>query len=291
MTLLVEEAGSLFAALHVVDVLPKVIDLAQRVLAADGHGLWLRDGATGEWALASTEGISDTYREHVVTAVTHQPASMELEGPLVVENLDEAEWVQPPHREAHRAEGIRAMLVAPLRIAGEVKGTLVFYFRSLRSFDEDEVKVAVALASLAGSAIRTAELYETEARAAEDRRFLAEATEVLASSLDYEETLANVAALAVPKFADWCSIDLVGPGSSIERLTVAHADPEKIQWADELAKKYPVDPDAPIGVPNVIRTGEPELTPDIPDELPSSRRPATRRSCSRSSASSDCVRR
>jgi len=267
MTLLVEEAGSLFASLHVVDVLPKVIDLAQRVLAADGHGLWLRDGATGEWVLASTEGISDTYREHVVTAVTHQPASMELEGPLVVENLDEAEWVQPPHREAHRAEGIRAMLVAPLRIAGEVKGTLVFYFRSLRSFDEDEVKVAVALASLAGSAIRTAELYDTEARAAEDRRFLAEATEVLASSLDYEETLANVAALAVPKFADWCSIDLVGPGSSIERLTVAHADPEKIQWADELAKKYPVDPDAPIGVPNVIRTGEPELTPDIPDEL------------------------
>ncbi|MDX6518876.1 MAG: hypothetical protein QOF50_1722, partial [Gaiellaceae bacterium] len=165
------------------------------------------------------------------------------------------------------AEGILAMLVAPLRIDGDFNGTLVFYFRSLRSFDEDEVKVAVALAGLAGSAIRTAQRNEAEARAAEDRRFLAEATEVLASSLEYEETLANVAALAVPQFADWCSIDLVGPGRSIERLTVAHADPEKIQWADELAKQYPVDPDAPMGVPNVIRTGEPELIPDIPDEL------------------------
>jgi PAS domain S-box-containing protein len=268
MTLLVEEAGSLFASLHVAEVLPAVIDLAQRVLAADGHGLWLHDLATGAWTLASTEGISDTYREHVTAAITHpQATSMELDGPLMVENLDEAEWVQPLHREAHRAEGIRAMLVAPLRTAGELKGTLVFYFRTVRSFDDDEVKVAMALAALAGSAIRTAELYEAETRAAADRHFLAEATEVLASSLDYEETLANVAALAVPQFADWCSIDLVGPGRSIERLTVAHSDPQKIEWADELARRYPVDPDAPIGVPNVIRTGEPELTPDIPDEL------------------------
>jgi PAS domain S-box-containing protein len=267
MTLLVEEAGSLFASLHVAEVLPAVIDLARRVLAADGHGLWLRDPATNTWTLTSTEGISDTYREHVAEAITNQSTTMDLDGPLVVEDLDKADWVHALHREAHRAEGIRAMLVAPLRIAGDLKGTLVFYFRSPRSFDEDEVKVAVALAGLAGSAIRTAERNEAEARAAEGRRFLAEATEVLASSLDYEETLANVAALAVPQFADWCSIDLVGPGRSIERLTVAHADPEKIQWADELAKQYPVDPDAPIGVPNVIRTGEPELIPEIPDEL------------------------
>ncbi len=267
MTLLVEEAGTLFASLHVAEVLPAVIDLAQRVLAADGHGLWMRDAATDTWTLASTDGISDTYRAHVVEAIAGQPASMELDGPLVVGNLDEADWVQAPHRDAHREEGIRAMLVAPLRIGGDLKGTLVFYFRSRRTFDEDEVKVAVALAGLAGAAIRTAELHETEARASEDRRFLAEATEVLASSLHYEETLANVAALAVPRFADWCSIDLVGPGGSIERLTVAHSDPEKIQWADELAKKYPVDADAQMGVPNVIRTGEPDLARDITDEL------------------------
>jgi PAS domain S-box-containing protein len=267
MTLLVAEAGSLFASLHVADVLPAVVDLAQRVLAADGHGLWLRDPATDTWTLASSEGISDTYRAHVMEAIGHQSASMELDGPLVVENVDEAEWIQAPHREAHRAERIRAMLVAPLRTAGDLKGTLVFYFRSLRNFDDDEVKVAVALAALAGSAIRTAELYEAEARSADDRRFLAEATEVLASSLDYEETLANVAALAVPQFADWCSIDLVGPGRTIERLTVAHSDPQKIEWADELARRYPVDPDALMGVPNVIRTGEPELTSEIPDEL------------------------
>ena len=99
MTLLVAEAGSLFASLDVAEVLPAVIDLAQRVLAADGHGLWLRDPATDTWTLASTEGISDTYREHVTEAITDpQSASMELDGPLIVENLDEAEWVQPLHR-------------------------------------------------------------------------------------------------------------------------------------------------------------------------------------------------
>src|SRR6202044_2166925 len=39
--------------------------------------------------------------------------------------------------------------------------------------------------------------------------FLAEASGVLASSLDYEQTLRNVAELAVPKIADWCAVDLV----------------------------------------------------------------------------------
>src|SRR4029079_15655818 len=80
-------------------------------------------------------------------------------------------------------------------------------------------------------------------------------------------TLANLAKLAFPHFADWCTIDVVGDEGSIERLTVAHVDPEKVQWAHALAEKYPTDPQAPYGVPNVIRTGQPELFAEIPGEL------------------------
>lgn len=51
-----------------------------------------------------------------------------------------------------------------------------------------------------------AEVEATQQRLA----FLAEASAVLASSLDYETTLASVARLAVPRLADWCAVDLAG---------------------------------------------------------------------------------
>ena len=80
------------------------------------------------------------------------------------------------------------------------------YYRQPRQFTEAEKSAASLLANLAAAAIGTAELYETQRRLAEDQRFVAEASELLASSLEYERTLANVAALAVPRFADWCAI-------------------------------------------------------------------------------------
>jgi len=108
----------------------------------------------------------------------------------------------------------------------------------------------------------------TDRKRAEERfRFLAEASEVLASSLDYPSTLQRVAGLAVPLFADWCSVNMLQPDGSIEALAIAHADPAKVAWATELNERYPVDPDAETGLPAVIRTGEAEVVPEISDEM------------------------
>ena len=50
----------------------------------------------------------------------------------------------------------------------------------------------------------------TAAKRAELRaRFLARASQILGSSLDYQRTLRNVANLAVPEIADWCAVDLI----------------------------------------------------------------------------------
>ncbi len=100
-----------------------------------------------------------------------------------------------------------------------------------------------------------------------NERFLAEASTALASSLDYETTLATLARLAVPQFADWCSVDVANEDGTISRLAVAHIDPEKVAWAHEIQERYPPDPAAPHGVHHVLRTGRPEFYPDIPDQL------------------------
>lgn len=98
-------------------------------------------------------------------------------------------------------------------------------------------------------------------------RFLAEASHILASSLDYETTLTSVARLAVPWLADWCAVDMADATGAIRRLAVAHVDPAKIALAHELQERFPPDPNATTGVPNVLRTGEPELYEEIGDDL------------------------
>ena len=108
----------------------------------------------------------------------------------------------------------------------------------------------------------------TEIRRAEKmQRFLAEASDALASSLEYRATLSNVARLAVPTLADWCAVDVLGEDGALERLAVEHQDPAKVALAYELQDRYPADPEAPMGVHQVLRTGEPEMMPEIPPGL------------------------
>ena len=105
----------------------------------------------------------------------------------------------------------------------------------------------------------------TERKRAEDsQRFLAEASGLLATSLDYETTLASVARLAVPMLADWCTVYIVEESTGgLRQVAIAHSDPAKVRAAQELSRRFPPDPDSPIGVPNVMRTGRPEFYPHI----------------------------
>jgi PAS domain S-box-containing protein len=105
-------------------------------------------------------------------------------------------------------------------------------------------------------------------RIEEAQGFLAEVGASLSSSLDYRTTLARVARLAVPHLADWCVVDILNEeDGSLDRLAVAHQDPEKVALVHELQKRYPPDPDAPRGVAQVSRTGRSELVPEIPESL------------------------
>jgi PAS domain S-box-containing protein len=109
----------------------------------------------------------------------------------------------------------------------------------------------------------------TAVKGAERRRaFLAQAADTLISSLDYRQTLAAVARLAVPQLADWCTVSIVEAGSTApQQIEVAHADPAKVAYARELSERYPPDPNATSGVPQVIRSGRAELYPEIPAAL------------------------
>ena len=97
-------------------------------------------------------------------------------------------------------------------------------------------------------------------RAEEALRYLSRASDIFASSLDYESRIAELAQIVVPDLADWCTVDLVDAEGALRQVAVAHVDPAKVEWARELHRKYPPAPSATSGVPNVIRTGQPSST-------------------------------
>jgi PAS domain S-box-containing protein len=101
----------------------------------------------------------------------------------------------------------------------------------------------------------------------DQRAFMIAASDALSRSLDYKETLSQVAALAAHDVADWCMAHVVEPDGSIEQVAVVHRDPARVTFAREMQERYPPDPAAPTGAPAVIRSGEPELVPEITDEM------------------------
>ncbi|MEH2152299.1 PAS domain-containing hybrid sensor histidine kinase/response regulator [Nostoc sp.] len=103
------------------------------------------------------------------------------------------------------------------------------------------------------------------AQAAERRsNFLAEASSVLVSSLDYRTTLTSVAQLAVPTLADWCIVDVVENNFPVfSNPVIAASEPAKEALIRELQQRYPIPVDADYGPPKVLRTGKPELITSI----------------------------
>jgi PAS domain S-box-containing protein len=104
-------------------------------------------------------------------------------------------------------------------------------------------------------------------RSEEALRFQAEASTLLASSLEYETTLASIARLAVPGLADWCAVDMLEDDRSIKRLVIAHVDPQKVALAYEVQHKYPSHPTLSAPMQEALRNGKPQLVPEVSESF------------------------
>jgi PAS domain S-box-containing protein len=102
-------------------------------------------------------------------------------------------------------------------------------------------------------------------RTEEGQRFLGEASAILASSLDYQTTLDEVAKLAVRRLADWCVV-YVRDREDLQQLVMAHADPAMAPAAEEIQGRYPFSARRSQAIVEVARTGRSVLVPEITDE-------------------------
>jgi PAS domain S-box-containing protein len=178
--------------------------------------------------------------------------------PVIVEDLrSEARFSGPLLLHEH---GVVSGMSVIISSEESPFGVLGVHTREHRTFTEDDANFLQAIANVLAAAV-------ARERAERTQRLLVETSGIISTSLDYRSTLEKLARLAVPTLADWCAVDTVEEDGSIERLAVAHQDPKKVAWAQELQERYPPDPEAPRGVPNVLRTGRPELYSEITDEM------------------------
>ena len=155
---------------------------------------------------------------------------------------------------------LRGLQVEPLvaravdRISGQQRWVLI-KTSALRDADGELLGEMTVIEDI--TAVKTAEIRTTA---------LAESGRILASSLDYAQTLRNVVEIAVPALADYCSIDLLSSRGVLQRVAAAHRDPERRQLAVELGSLRDVTPEPDHPVRRVLTSGTSQHYPDVGDE-------------------------
>ncbi|OLC57928.1 MAG: hypothetical protein AUH85_02055 [Chloroflexi bacterium 13_1_40CM_4_68_4] len=134
-----------------------------------------------------------------------------------------------------------------------------------KSGREMAVELAITAVPIADGCIFSAFLQDIGERKRDEERlrFLAEAGAVLATSLDYETTLARVAQLALPMLADYCFIDLADERGRLRRVAMAFAEaPLDARWR-EMRDELAIPRQAEHPTAEVMRTGRPTVFNDI----------------------------
>ena len=150
--------------------------------------------------------------------------------------------------------------VSPLMTAGgEIVGGFIATrnLAPLRRAEADRFRSELEVARWSEAAV-------TERRLRERLEFLAGIDGVLANCRDRVEIMRAVTAAAVPRLGDWCSIHvLMDPRDALPVTEVGHVDPAMVRAAKDFVERFPYEPEATVGLPHVIRTGEPVLLTGI----------------------------
>jgi PAS domain S-box-containing protein len=221
-----------------------------RLLLLQGRG-W-REGRVGSATVPGGKGSQAGF-------------TLEAQKPVNVEDLSAERRFTPSPllREHDVASGLTVVIPGP----EQPFGVLGAHTGERRAFTVDDVTYVQAVANVLGAAVQQQRLAEGEQRARERLTFLAEASRLLAASLDYEETLQAVADLAGTQIADWISVYLTDELGEVRRIIGRHPDPEQDALVTEITERYAVPVDETHPVYAVIRNGESWLTPEVDEAM------------------------
>lgn len=257
--------GALSRASTVSEVTEAVLSTGvDELAAAEAWVCLLEEGDDWFEVVAEVDAVRSTvdrWRRFPRSAPLPAADALERDELVVWESLEERDRAYPAL--AGNPMANEAYIIAPMIVEGVELGAVVLGFESARRIDEAERAFVRAATDQTAQAVRRAQLGERERRAHRWQRFLADASMLLSRSLRYEDTLREVADLAVPTLADGCVVHL-SDAQGLKPVAVAHAEPQRRKQLDRLVERQPVSRNPYLL--GVAETHQPLVLPEVTAE-------------------------
>jgi signal transduction histidine kinase len=213
------------------------LDRLLEVLGVDGGTVRLLEEETRELVLVAHRGFppqmaQDAHRRKVGEGLSG--LALQQEAPIVVEHLSQHPTLASSRL---RQEGYESCMVVPLRLHGQIIGTLSLFARSARGFDTYERSFFYQV----GVTLENALLYEEAARREQEAAFLDRATRLFNSTLDLDVILQQVTRLATEVLGDSCSILLIETGNTyLVPAASYHPDSQAQEARLQVQREHPI---------------------------------------------------
>jgi GAF domain-containing protein/anti-sigma regulatory factor (Ser/Thr protein kinase) len=213
----------------------------------------------------SGPGVEKRWRTFPVAADLPASEAVRRREPVVTANREELERRFPAL--AGQVPDDRPLVCVPLVAGDRCFGALSLSFPSDHRVDDGEVQLLGTIGRQCALALERARLFAAERAARERTAFLANATELLTSSLEPAETLEHLTGLVVPALADWAVVYLCDENGDLEPTAFAHRDPAVAARIGTSLMNLRLDRQAPDGLAKVFRTGHSVCDPGVPGEI------------------------
>lgn len=260
-------ASALAETVTSIDVANVIVREAQGALDANAVAIFTLEGTGTTVTMLANQGFPPELIERFARFRLGLPSpildAITTRDLITVETADELNARWPNLADLRARTGQAALVAVPLLLEHSVLGVFCAAFQQPRTFDPDERAFLHTLGRQCALALERARLYEAAEEARYRAEFLAQASDVLASSLDISQTLAQVAHLAVPMIGDWCGIFLQDSLGTPQLLVAAQSASEPTTCGAAITEALLSDPAATSGVHAVLRTGQAELVTSL----------------------------
>ncbi|MCX4587813.1 SpoIIE family protein phosphatase [Streptomyces sp. NBC_01481] len=226
-------------------LLQRTVERARDMLDGDAAFLLLATDDETELEVRATTGLPSARQRFArvpVEAGTGRYGSARM--PAVHEDLTAVPGAVP----LLNSTGMRSVVTVPLKVEGRLTGSLGVAAESAGRYSNEEALRLQFAADRIALAVESARLGELERLRRGSLSFLVEASDLLAGTLDRDQTLALMAQMTVPTLATWCAVYTIADPASEPYLSyVLHEDEERIDGLKALLSK--IDPPDPVTTP------------------------------------------
>ncbi|MDQ1007950.1 PAS domain S-box-containing protein [Streptomyces sp. V4I23] len=226
-------------------LLQRTVERARDMLDGDAAFLLLATDDETELEVRATTGLPSARQRFArvpVEAGTGRYGSARM--PAVHEDLTAVPGAVP----LLNSTGMRSVVTVPLKVEGRLTGSLGVAAESAGRYTNEEALRLQFAADRIALAVESARLGELERLRRGSLSFLVEASDLLAGTLDRDQTLALMAQMTVPTLATWCAVYTIADQSSEPYLSyVLHEDEDRIDGLKALLSR--IDPPDPVPTP------------------------------------------